>query len=93
MDIPEGARPIQNADVAWREIDGEAVLVVSSQSELKILNGTGTHIWKLCDGEITICQMAENISDCFQVSPGEALDDINAFISELYGKRLVDFKT
>ena len=93
MDIPEGARPIQNPDVAWREIDGEAVLVVSSQSELKILNGTGTHIWKLCDGELTIDNMAESISDSFQVSLGDALDDIRVFISELYGKRLVYFKT
>jgi len=75
--------PKRNHDAAFRVIDGEAVVVLPSRSEVKILSEVGSRIWELMDGKTTISQICETICMEYDVSPETALDDVLNFIKEI----------
>lgn len=81
--------PIQNPDIAWREIDGEAVLVISDSSDIKVLNRIGTQIWKQCDGHNEAAFIAQEIALQYDVQIEEALIDVLEFLAELSSKGLL----
>ena len=83
-------RPVQNQEIAWREIDGEAVLVISDDSDLKVFNGTGTQIWKQCDGQHKVSSIAQEIAVEYEVTHDEALADVIDFLMDLRSKGLID---
>jgi hypothetical protein len=40
----------KNPLLAWREIDGAAVIISPGDSVMHELNGTGSAVWRLLDG-------------------------------------------
>ena len=59
------AQWVRSKDVVWDEIDGEAVLVSTSEQKTWVLNATASIIWKCCDGSISIETIAKRIaSEC-----------------------------
>ena len=81
--------PVKSPQTASRLIDNEAVIVVPQESEVKVLNESGSRIWELIDGKRDIRQIAEQISGEFEVPPEQALKDITGFVRELLKKQLV----
>lgn len=81
--------PVQNKDVAWREVDGEAVLVITQKSEIKVLNEVGTYIWKACDGDTNLVKIAEGITQDFEVDYSEAIEDVRHFVEELSSLQMI----
>ncbi len=81
--------PVQNPDIAWREIDGEAVLVISESSDIKVLNRIGTQIWKQCDGHNEAALIAQEIALQYDVQIEEAITDVLGFLAELRSKGLI----
>ena len=56
---------VRSKNVVWDEIDGEAVLVSTSEQKTWVLNATASIIWKCCDGTISIEALARRIaSEC-----------------------------
>jgi predicted ATPase len=45
------------------EIDGEAVLLDESVNRLHLLNATAALVWRLLDGDVTIGEMATELSE------------------------------
>lgn len=76
-------------DAAWRVVDGEAVIVSPKDSNVTILNETGTFIWKLIDGSFGIEQIATALAEEFEVPPEQANKDVNEFIEDMVNKKLV----
>ncbi len=74
---------------AWRTIDQEAVIVIPEESQIKVLNTTGSRIWELCDGAHSVSAIINCITEEFSVNPQEAEGDVTEFVSELAGKGLV----
>ena len=74
---------------ASRLMDGEAVIIIPQDNEVKILNEVGSRIWEILDGSCDIKQISDMISDEFEVSRDKALKDIMEFINELYQKKMV----
>lgn len=79
----------QNEEVAWRMVEGEAVLVHPSVSEVKILNAVGSRIWELLEEGISCEAIVETLYREFEVEPEAASRDAEAFLRELEGKGLV----
>jgi len=88
--LKKNFRPTQNQDIAWREIDGEAVLVLSDSSDIKVLNLVGTQIWKQCDGHHEAALIAQEIALQFEVQIDEVLADVLDFLRELRSKGLIN---
>ena len=81
--------PDKSPQTASRLIDGEAVIVVPEHDEVKVLNEAGSRIWDLLDGTKDVVQLSKVISDEFDVSLDNAVDDMNEFIDELYEKNMI----
>lgn len=85
------ARPLQNALVAWREINGSVVIISPVDSVLHELNATGSLVWKLSTGQHTTADIAGFLAEEFEVAADDALADTQQFVAELERKQLLTF--
>ncbi len=85
-----GAVLARRKEIAWRDFEGEAILVVTSRDEICHLNPAATFLWESLDGSSTLSELAEKMSGSFEVDEEQALADIRAFASELLEKGMVE---
>ncbi len=76
--------------IAWREIDGEAVLVNVRRDEVMHLNPTAAFLWSLLDGERSLAEVARAISEEFEVGEATAEADAVSFARELLERGAVE---
>ncbi len=79
-------------DVAWRMIDGEAVIITPSDSTMHTLNDVGTRIWELMTGQRSLLDMAQVLCKEFEVEQERAEKDTIWFVECLAKKGLVESK-
>lgn len=78
------SRPLRNPETAFRSVGEDGGLVVlPGQAEVKVLNPAGIKIYSMLDGEHSADQIAEALTEEFDVSREEALRDVLAFVQEL----------
>ncbi len=85
MTIPWQKNPL----LAWREIDGETVIISPRESVLHELNETGSFLWRQIDGRRSTAELAELLAAEYEVAAGEALADTEALLQELAARRLL----
>lgn len=85
-------RPIARPEIISQMMQGEAVLVLPHQAEVKVLNQVGARIWSLVDGTRTIRAIATIICSEFEVDQTEAEADTLAFIGELAQRKIVEVR-
>jgi hypothetical protein len=83
--------PVPNAGVVGRIVDGEAVLVLSEQGQVKVLNEVGARIWTLADGTRTLRDIAAAICAEYDVDPAQAEADVLEFVGQLAERGIVSF--
>ena len=77
-------KPRRHQDSAFRPIAGEGGLVVlPGRAEIKVLNPVAIKVFSLLDGSRSLNEIAEAVSDEFDVSRDQALLDIAAFVGQL----------
>ena len=74
---------------AWRTIEGEAVILSMDTKVLRGLNPVGSRIWELIDGQRAVEEITGIIVQEFDVAPGQAAKDVEAFIRDLLDRGLV----
>lgn len=79
----------KSPQTASRIIDGEAVIIIPQEDNVKVLNGVGSRIWELLNGTRDVKQISSEISNEFDISHDEAFKDITEFVNELYQKNMV----
>src|ERR1700737_2825316 len=83
------AKPIKNPILAWREIEGETVIISPEESVMHELNSTGSFIWNQIDGRRTAEEIAELLAGEYEVLPEIALADTRELLDQLAAKMLV----
>jgi hypothetical protein len=78
----------KNPEIAHRVVDGTAVLVNPREATMLTLNEVGTLFWSL-RGELSLAEIAERVTEEFEVERDEALDHILQFVGELDERALV----
>ncbi len=78
----------RNKDVAWRVIDGEAILICAEDSMLHSLDEVGTRIWELADGVNTVRDIVDAIYGEFEVERSKAEQDVVEFVTNLASDQL-----
>ena len=78
----------RNKDVAWRIIEGEAILISAEDSMLHSLDEVGTRIWELADGSNTIKDIAQKIFDEYEIDLETAQNDVVEFVANLASDKL-----
>jgi len=83
--------PIRSPSTASQIIDGEAVIIVPSEQMVNVLNPVGSRIWDLTDGKRSLAEIAEILTQEFNVSYKTALKDAIEFTGDLAEKKMMDF--
>ncbi len=81
--------PQRNPKLAWREIDGEAVIISPADSHVHELNETASLIWKNADGKHTVEEIAAAVAADYDVSVAVARRDVQDMIIALSEKGLL----
>lgn len=79
----------KNPILAWREIDGETVIISPEESIMHQLNPTGSFIWKQIDGRRTAEEIAALLAGEYDVSLETAITDTCELLEQLSAKKLV----
>lgn len=82
-------RPTRNTQLAWREIDGEIVIISPEDSQVHELNETAALIWKAADGAQSVDEIAAGVAAQFDVALETARADVAELIVHLAGKHLL----
>jgi len=78
-------------DVAWRMIDGEAVIITPADSTMHTLNDVGTRIWELMTGTRSLHEVAGVLCAEFEVDRERAEKDTLWFTECLAKKGLIEY--
>jgi hypothetical protein len=81
---------LRTADLSWRELDGEGVLLDLRQSKYLTVNPTGTTLLQLLAGECTSAELATALVAKYSISQAEAEEDVASFVAELDARGLLD---
>jgi hypothetical protein len=81
--------PERNPKLAWREIDGEAVIISPEDSHVHELNETASLIWKHADGRHSVDEIALIVAEGYDVPLPRARADVSELIEILGGKGLL----
>jgi hypothetical protein len=81
--------PVRNPKLAWREIDGEAVIISPEDSHVHELNETASLIWTNADGKHSVDEIAGVIAARYEVELLEAKADVDQLIEVLSAKGLL----
>ncbi|MEX1258778.1 MAG: PqqD family protein [Gemmatimonadota bacterium] len=76
-------------DVAWKVVEGEAVLVHAESSAYYGLNRTGTALWEaLTSGPCSPDELVSGLSQQLDAPPQQAGQDVDTFLRSLVGAGL-----
>ena len=81
IDLRSVLRP--RADVRYRVIEGEAVVVRQDAAELVVLNETGARVLQLMDGVRSVAAIVDTMVEEFAAERPDIERDVMAFIGEL----------
>jgi hypothetical protein len=84
----------QNKEVVARQIEGETIIVpirkgVGDMNSVYTLNPVGTVLWHYMAEGHTVPEMVERICSEFEVTPVQALGDVEDFIGSLLEEHLI----
>ena len=79
----------KNPALAWRGIQDETIIISPSESVMHELNETGSFLWKQIDGHRNVNDLANLLTEAYDVSREKALEDTAALLVELSSRKLV----
>jgi hypothetical protein len=79
---------IRGADLTTRRIAGETLIVpvrghVGDLDAIFTLNDVGSRVWQLIDEPVTLTEIAQTISDEYEVTQAEAERDVAELLREM----------
>jgi hypothetical protein len=81
---------LREADLSWREIDGEVIAVDVEMSTYLGANKAGTLLWRrLADDGATRQELAELLVQTYGIEPDRAAADVDAFLAGLAAQGLL----
>ena len=83
------AHPLRSDEYVWREVNGEVYVLGAQGSVLRVFNGTGSAIWKLCDGTLSVDDIVARVVAEFAAEPDVVRADVREFLDELAAAKIV----
>lgn len=92
--VETSAVPTKNPASSSRTIDGQAVIAISENAQIHILNDVGTRVWNLIDGtrtvsEITALVRQQLVDEGYEGVSSDVAADIETFFETMAGKNMV----
>lgn len=80
----------RNPLAAWRELDGQIMLVTPADATLHLLNDVGSFIWKQLDAPRSTGELAAALCAEYEVDEDTARRDVTDFLDEILGKDMLE---
>ena len=77
-------------EVAAKVIDGEAILINLTDGMYFSMDEVGTMIWELLERGHSLEQVANSVSEQYDVGPEQAASDVQRLVAELHDARLIE---
>ncbi|HTV60227.1 MAG TPA: PqqD family protein [Verrucomicrobiae bacterium] len=79
----------RNPKLAWREIDGEIVIISPEDSRVHELNETAGLFWREADGKRSLEEIARLLADAYDVPLETIRADVEELVADLAEKNLL----
>ncbi len=79
------------SDVAYRLVDGEALIVSATQGRIVSLNPVGAYVWERANGNSSAKEIAAMLTTDFEVDAARAETDVVDFVSDLVSRGLMSW--
>jgi Coenzyme PQQ synthesis protein D (PqqD) len=89
MGAPESRLRLRDADLDWREVEGELVVLDLRQSRYLAINRTGRVLWAALAEGATNDELIERLVEAFAIGRARAAADVDAFTTELESRGLL----
>ncbi|WP_180538052.1 PqqD family protein [Nevskia soli] len=83
--------PARSNQIAARMLGDEMMIMSPRDATLFSLNEAGALIWQSADGHTPVSEIVQRVCQEFDVEPDEARADVESFLSELAGHRILNF--
>jgi hypothetical protein len=87
--VPETRLTLRDADVDWREVEGELVVLDLRESRYLAINPTGRVLWATLAEGATQNELIDRLIEEFGVDRARAAADVDAFTAELKARDLL----
>ena len=81
------------ADLVWRLLDGNAIVVSPRVGEVRVLNHVGTVIWQLLIEGDSPTDIEDYLVTNFQVARQKAKSDLKVFFDDLAERGVIIWET
>lgn len=81
--------PSVATDIIWRVLDENAVVVSPREGEVRVLNATGTAVWKLLLESKDLAAIEAYLGERYEVPRETARADLLAFLDELVDRGIL----
>ena len=85
------SKPKQKADYHLEVLDGEALIYHLNQTKIMYCNRTASIIWQLCQGEYTIAQIINMLSEAYPEAAETMENDVIDTIKQLLACESIEF--
>ena len=79
----------QNRSIAWRDLEGESVLIDPSCGTVFVLNALGSRIWRALETPNCEEGIVREIEETCSEVPAKVSDDVAQFLSALRERGLI----
>ena len=83
------SRVLRNSQTAYRNLDGEGLVMNPTDSTLHSLNDVGSAIWEFVAEERSVGEIVDMVVERFDCTRETAEADVLAFLRQLQERRLV----
>jgi hypothetical protein len=80
---------LRDADLDWREVEGELVALDLRESRYLAINRSGRVLWAALAEGATRDQLVERLVEAFGIERARAAADVDAFTAELESRDLL----
>ena len=79
----------QNKDIAWRAIEGEAVVFDTARGMMRQLNPLATELWQELENDRSVDELVAFVTSRYDVDAPRARADVESFLASLTERSLV----
>ena len=80
----------QNHNIAWRDLEGESVLIDPTSGTVFVLNEVGSRIWKLLESPTTANELEQKVAADHDHPAELVRKDVAEFLDTLSHRRLIE---
>jgi len=80
---------LRSADLDWREVEGELVVLDLRESRYLAINPTGRILWASLVEGATRDDLINQLAGAFDIGPVQAAADVDAFTNDLESRDLL----